>query len=303
MQQRIGGFPPEVWVCIMRHQCPHCYLDPPLKSGVVFEDSCPWSMRPELMPTGYSRDLQSMTMTCRGFRNLAQIYVFHCFDSRIQEKFELFRTTITRRPDLAKAVRDMTVSSNWLHRCILTQLREINRLHFRIHNFPISRALKTGSSRRTLVGKLKYLRHLTIMPVYDGTVVDIAKGRLWLENLMDAAPGLERLRCFRLTDFSLNPHGERFHFPPKNSPLNYARLPENKLIGLELLDTWFSFHSLEQLLRNFEELREFRHSSTKVVDFDRVAVFDDEIMRPVDGHDGNSLQAPTPSIIQLANSE
>lgn len=139
------------------------------------------------------------------------------------------------------------------------------------------------------VGSLKELGNLMLKPVSGHKIVDIAHGRLWLENLIRSAPELQSLCCYLFTDFTYSQPNRVIEFPAENESPNYAGLPKNKITSLKLLGTWFRFHSLEKLLGNFKELREFTFSRTNQVINKRFIVDED---RPIDGHDGNYFPAP-----------
>lgn len=288
-QNCIGGLPREIWLCILDHMCPHCYTGPPLKPGVEFRECYETDVTPDPLPYRARRDLLSMTMTCKGFRNLAQVYVFHCFDLPRGNFSYLFQRTVVCRPDLAMAVREMSVSSDPPRRINLTPLGNMQALNFELNNaIPILNQ-QDETPFRGLVGRTESLRHLALMPAPRYRLMDAAKGRLWLENLMSAAPNLRSLRCHLLTDISYGPHGRGMVFPPQDALPSFAELPENKITRLELLRTWLRFHSLEQLVQAFKDLREFRISQIKL---SSARDNRDKMRRPVDAHDGKYLGEP-----------
>lgn len=289
-QNWIGGLPREIWLRIFDHMCPHCYTGPPLKPGVEFRESFDVDKTPIPLPYRARRDLLSMTMTCRGLRNLAQGHLFHCCDSPRGNISSFFQRTVDCRPDLAMAVREISVSSDLTRRIILPHLGNIRALNFEVNvAIPIWQQKDKTPPFRGLVGRRESLRHLALMPAPSYRIMDAARGRLWLENLMFAAPNLQSLRCHLLTDISYRPHGRGLVFPPQDALRSFAELPENKITRLELLRTWFRFHSLEQLLQAFKDLREFRISHTKLNEAEDTR---DKMRRPVDAYDGKYLGYP-----------
>lgn len=285
-QNCIGGLPPEIWMCIFDHMCPHCYTGPPLKPGVEFREFRDVDETPIPLPNRARRDLVSMTMTCRGLRNLAQGHLFHCCDSPTGDISSFFQRTVDRRPDLAMAVREISVSSDLSRRTILPHLGNIRTLNFEINNAsPIWQQKDETPPFRGLVDRRESLRHLALLPAPapPHRVINAARGRLWLENLMFAAPNLQSLRCHLLTDISFCPHGRGLVFPPQDALRSFAELPENQITRLELLRTWLRFHSLEQLLQAFKDLRELRISHTALGE---ARDSGDKMRRPVDAYDG-----------------
>lgn len=223
-----------------------------------------------------------MSMVCREMRELAQSYIFHCFDSPPRGVlFFLFRYIVTRRPHLAWAVREMTVSSDPYVRDILKNLGNTRTLNFGIHPSYFLKPWKNGSVPVREVGKLNRLHSLRLMPDLNDHLVDVATGRLWLENLMKAAPGLQSLRCCGFDD------RQDLRYAPQES-LNYAGLPENKITRLELVHTRFHSASLKQILGSFKELRKFSITQEDCKSHTR---------RPLDAHDGKYpyLHQPPPS--------
>ncbi|KAG6354718.1 hypothetical protein INS49_004736 [Diaporthe citri] len=286
----VGGLPPEIWLCILDQLCPHCRPSPVLKPGVQFSDRPEWSMIPGPLRPRSRRDLLSMTMTCRALRDLAQNYVFHCYDRPNGLLFLSFRETVTRRPDLARRVKEIAVSSDTYQRWILAQLSNVRTLNFGIRPFLTLAHYEDSVTKRLVpVDCLPKLGNITLKPVSGHQIVDIAHGRVWLENLMPAAPKLRSLCCYRFTDFTYSSPNLDIVFPAKNTSPNYAGLPKNKITSLNLLQTWFRFHSLGKLLGNFKNLREFKLSRiNKAVN----SVIVDETERPVDGHDVVTLLEP-----------
>lgn len=301
-QQRwVGGLPPDIWLCILDQLCPHCRPGPVLKPGVVFTERRSGSVIPGPLPQRSRLDLLSMTMTCRTLRNLAQSYLFHCCDRPSGYSFLRLRRTVARRPDLARVIKEIAVPSHLYQRCFLARLSNVRTLDFGIQPFLSSGQWKGISPTNILgrVGCLEKLGDLILKPFSDYRIVDTAHGRLWLESLMHAAPELRSLRCYRFTDFSFDLTTQDIVFPAKNASPNYARLPKNKITSLRLLYTWFRFQSLQKLLGNFKELREFK--LTRINQAFR-STYRDEKVRPVDGHDGNYPPAP-PFAIHLADFE
>lgn len=286
-QNWIGGLPRDIWLLVFDHMCPHCYTGPPLKPGVEFRESFDVDKTPIPLPYRARRDLLSMTMTCRGLRNLAQGHLFHCCDSPRENISSFFQRTVDCRSDLAMAVREMSVSSDLPRRIILPHLGNIRTLNFEINNaIPIWQQKDKTPPFRGLVGTRESLRHLALMPAPSYRIMNATRGRLWLENLMYAAPNLQSLRCHLLTDIWYDPYGRGLEFPPQDALRSFAELPENKITRLELLRTWLRFHSLEQLLQAFKDLREFRISHTKL---SPVRDSGDKMSRPVDAYDGKYL--------------
>lgn len=294
-QRWVGGLPPDIWLCILDQLCPHCRPGPALKPGVEFTERTNGSMIPGPLPTRSRRDLLSMTMTCRTLRDLAQSYVFHCCDRPSDYLLLKLRRTVARRPDLARGVRKIAASSDICSRPILARLGNLRTLNFGIRPFPSSALWKARSLPERLVpaGSLEKLENLMLMPM-SSEIVDTAHGRHWLENLMHAAPELRNLCYYRFTDFEYS-FTDDIVFPAEDATPNYAGLPENKITSLNLLQTWFRFHSLEKLLSNFKELREFKISR---INQEVKTVIQNENVRPVDGHDGNYLPA-SPSTTDL----
>lgn len=269
--------PTELWLCILDQLCPHCCPGPVLKRGATFKESRDTFLSPDHLPSGSRRDLLAMTMVCRKMRGLAQRYIFHCFDSPPRGvPFFLFRDLVLCRPHLAWGVREMTVSSNPYIRDILKDLGNTRTLNFGIYPSYFLKPWNNGSVPDRQVGKLNRLRSLRLMPDSGRHLVHVDKGRLWLENLMKAAPGLRSLRCCRFDD------RQDIRYAPQGS-LNYAGLPENKITKLELVHTRFQFESLKRLLGSFKELREFSITQEDFTSLTR---------RPLDAHDG---KYPVPS--------
>lgn len=216
-QQRwVGGLPPEIWLCILDQLCPHCHPGPVLKPGVEFtERTTYWSMIPEPLPPRSRLDLLSVTMTCRAFRDLAQSYVFHCCDRPKGFQFLCLRQTVARRPDLARGVKEIAVSSDLSQRPILAHLGNLRTLNFGIRPFQSSALWNARSLPERLVpaGSLERLENLMLKPVSGHRVVDIAHGRHWLENLMQAAPETRSLCCYRFTDFTYSSPTQDTVFP------------------------------------------------------------------------------------------
>lgn len=289
-QRWVGGLPPDIWLCILDQLCPHCRPGPALKPGVEFTEHTDGSMIPGPLPRRSRRDLLSMTMTCRAFRDLAQSYVFHRYDRPSGYLFLRLRQTVARRPDLARGVREIAASSDIYSRPILARLGNLRTLNFGIRPFLSSALWNARSLPERLVpaGSLEKLANLMLKPGSTERIVDTAHGRHWLENLMHAAPVLRSLCCYRFTEFTYSPPVPDIVFPAKDAAPNYAGLPENKITSLNLLQTWFRFHSLEKLLSSFHELREFKISRTNR---EVKSVIQNENVRPVDGHDGKYLPA------------
>lgn len=272
--------PTELWLCILEQLCPHCCPGPVLKRGVTFKKSRDTFLSPEHLPSGSKRDLLAMSMVSREMRGLAQRYIFHCFDSPPKlDTFFRFRSSIIGRPDLAWEVRKMTVSSNPYIRSVLKDLGNIRTMNFGIHTSYFLGQWNNGSVPVRAVSKLDRLRSLRLMPHLGDHLVDVATGRLWLENLMKAAPGLRSLRCCRFDD------RQDVRYAPQSS-LNYAGLPENKITKLELVHTRFQFKSLKQLLGSFKELREFSITQEDSTSLTR---------RPLDARGGKYPVIPSPT--------
>lgn len=280
----VGGLPTEIWLCVLDHLCPHCHAGPVLKPGFVFEESYDTDITPQPLPVESRRDLISMTMTCRGFRDLAQNYVFHCFDSSRRQEFSLFRRTVIHRPDLARGVKEMALSSALSHRTILRHLGNIRTLNFRVTDVEISEHQKDKPENKRFVGDLKNLRHLMLMPTYSSRTVDLAMARRWLERVIMAAPGLQSLRSYRLTDFPYSLHPGALKAPPQHTS---PRLPENRVTKLEFLRPRLGFQPLKQLLHNFGNLQEFRLMRTTYIAFKDT---EGKTIRSLDAQDGKYLK-------------
>lgn len=287
----IEGFPTELWLCIFDYLCPHCHPGPARTPGSLF-----WISHDVLLHKSRCH-LLAITRTCRWLRDLAQRYVFHRFDSPGEETFIYFRRTMHERSDLASAVREMSVSSRFDKRSILGRLSNLRTLNYSIEpnyydaiwadNFLDVPNVEFGVS--TFVRELKELRNLRLQPS-AGHLVDVPRGRLWLERLMKAAPALQSLCCHGFVDCRSIQDGQDMsvkYFLQRTFP-HYAGLPENKITKLHLWHSWFRYHSLEQLLQNFKHLRDFHISHTAKAMFQLTN--DDRMVRPVDGLDGKHLQ-------------
>jgi hypothetical protein len=201
------------------------------------------------------------------------------------------------RPDLAHAVREMTVSSAPDHRSILGRLCNIRTLIYIIE--PKYRDGKWADSSTqvpdvafgdsTLLGELKTLRILRLVPS-PHSLVEVARGRLWLENLMKVAPELESLRCYRFIDGHTIRAGHDIFalYSPQRSFPSYAGLPENMITKLHLRRSWFRYRSLEQLLQSFKHLRKFKFSGMDKT-MNQLTYLNSSV-RPVDAHDGKHLK-------------
>lgn len=287
MHRWIAGLPPEIWLCVLDHLCPHCHAGPVLKPGVVVEESYDTDTTPGTLPFGSRRDLMSMSMTCKGFRYLAQSFVFHCFDSLKLGTFFLFRRTVKDRPDLARGVREMAVDSSSLHRDILTYLSNIRTLNFRVSNVHIWPHRKDVSATQRFVGDLGNLRHLVLMPTCSSRMVNLAMARCWLGSMMSAAPRLRSLRCHQLTVSPYSPHSRGLPPTPQNAFPNPAPLPANRITRIEFIEPWLGFQSLKHLLREFPDLQEFRFIRTQYANSQDI---NNRTWRSVDARAGKFLK-------------
>lgn len=289
----VGGLPHEIWLCVLDHLCTHCHPGPALRPGAVFIDLRKLADRTRAsLPSDSRGALQAMTLTCRFFRDLAQKYIGHCVH-RSDIKKAAFLRTIHARPDLADSVREISVTSVVEERSILGLCTGVQRLNYIIPTQHIDEDEWSTDSPHwpnvkfgdiTLVGKLERLRELSLLPP-ERMVVDLSRGRFWLENLMKAAPGLRTLNLHWFVDFRRSEFGsplpplhiERVRFP------DYMGLPENRITKLYLRSTYFRYRALGQLLRNFKHLREFGFVDTGT---SRVNVpGQDKTAFPVDGRD------------------
>lgn len=245
-----------------------------------------------------------MSRTCKDMGALAQRYLCHRFDSPGEgtETLARFRRTMEDRPDLASGVRELTVTSEPHDRSILKLVKNIRTLNFvvRPDHFDgrwIQDSLvvpDVNFGDGTIVRELKQLRTLRILS-QRRYLVDAVRGRLWLENLVKAAPALRSLRLEHFIDGYLEtdsqgdpgPWGTYDPLLPA-AFLNCSGLPENKITRLDLRRTWFRYDSLEGLLRNFSHLREFKLSHALRGDFPLNTGHN--MVRPVDGHDGKHLK-------------
>lgn len=293
----IGGLPNDAWLCVLDHLCHHCHPGPVLRPHARFVEAGELPSQTQArLPAGSRDALQAMTLTCSLFRELAQKYIAHCV-VRHDVQNPAFLRTMRARPDLAGGVRKISVSSATAERSILGLCTNVQALNYIIPtqltdsdefwstDSPNVPDVKFGDT--TLVGKLKRLRELSLLPSLSDMFVDLTRGRLWLETLMKAAPELRTLvlHCFvdfRLSERHGNPPSPDLHIERARFP-GYTGLPENKITRLELRSTYFHYHTLEQLLRSLKHLRDFKLSYTRNFN---VIVEEDKTARPVDGHDG-----------------
>lgn len=318
-QNWTGGLPPELWLCVLDQLCPHCHPSPALPPGAVFtelHDVTDWLLG--ALSYTYTDALLAMSRTCKYLRVLALKYVCHRFDSPGQGTSKVlagFRRNMEDRPDLASGVRELSITSEPYDRSILKLINNIRTLNFFIRPDDSDRRRTreslvvpdVNSGDRTIVRQLKQLRTLRIMPqlLY---LVDVARGRLWLENLMKAGPELRslKLQCFidgyLITESQGNQSpGAMYSILPDKFP-NYSGLPENKITRLDLRRTWIRYHSLEGLLGNFSHLREFKLSQTLRASFQLTT--EDKMVRPVDGHDGKHFKVtPPPQLNYITKSK
>lgn len=301
----IGGLPPELWLCVLDQLCPHCHPSSALPPGAVFVElyDAMVSWHPQPLPCSSRYALLAMSRTCKDLGALAQRYVCHRFDSPGEgtETLTRFRRTMEDRPDLASGVRELTVTSEPYDRSILKLVNNIRTLDFVIRPDDFDKRWIQESlavpdidfGDGTIVRKLKQLRTLRIRP-QRRYLVDVARGRLWLENIVKAEPELRSLRLeyftdgYLMTDSQGDP-GPKGYYPILRATFpNYSGLPENKITRLDLRRTWFRYETLEGLLQNFSHLREFKLSHTLRVDYQLNAGH--KMLRPVDGHDGRHLK-------------
>lgn len=303
-QNWIGGLPPELWLCVLDHLCPHCDPSSALPPGAVFTElydaMISWHRQP--LPWSSRYALLAMSRTCKDMGALAQKYVCHRFDSPGEgtETLARFRRTLEDRPDLASGVREVTVTSEPHDRSILKLVKNIRTLNFVvrpdhfdgrwIQDSLVAPDINFGDS--TIMRELKQLRTLRIRS-QRRYLVDVARGRLWLENLVKAGPELRSLRLeyfvdgYLSTDSQGGPGPSDIYSLLRGTFPNYSGLPENKITRLDLRKTWIRYETLEGLLQNFRHLREFKLSHTLRVEF-RLNT-GHKMVRPVDGHDGKHL--------------
>lgn len=281
--------PPELWLCVIDHLCPHCQPGSACKPGITFVEQRIFRDKPKILPLNTRSDLLSISRSCRELRDLAQSHLFHVFDREREHAFSSFRDTIesTSRLNLRTAVREMIVSSDPGRRGILQYVSNLRKLTYRIG----SRSGRWTYERRdqdvlfgneTLVGKLENLRELVLFPRHGEYCVHVSRGRLWLQALMKAAPEMRSLGLRRFVDS--HTYGRRTQLS-STDPANYAGLPQNKITKLDLQESWFPYHSLEQLLSNLPNLRYFRLAGTSYMPWE---IPDDMTLRVADSHESKS---------------